>query len=466
MAVKQLNVGDVEIEELVINAGSGTYDLVPHLEEINIYENIFSNHLTGHLTLVDTFNIPYKAPIIGEETIGCRIRMVGDTGEHILDPPFMHIHDLRDRFQQTNARQRFSLQLVSEQCMSNLHCRVSKSFKDWSISDIVEDIHNVYLDDDRNGISVEETHGIETCIIPNWDPHTAFNWLASRARPASAPNAVNYLFFETMDGTFFKSLQTLATQTAAVTFVLQQRVDDAHKIEALANSRVVKVDHILYMNQFEKIDNIMSGMYSSKLVTHDITKKKIAQFDYNGFDDWPAYTHVSPHPPINNSPTEVQAGNTQRNSLAPSVFPEVPIIDEGRRPGDFTDSVVKFFPKHDQMYGATSGEKYDNDVVEWRLQRNAHISYYNGIRMQVQCGGLDFVRVGMIVGLIVPRVEGNLRSTDESYDKFLTGRYMVSAIRHIITQSDGTNYKMMIELIKDGLGDRPGYRAPTKTGVA
>ena len=33
MAVKQLNVGDVEIEELVINAGSGTYDLVPHLEE-------------------------------------------------------------------------------------------------------------------------------------------------------------------------------------------------------------------------------------------------------------------------------------------------------------------------------------------------------------------------------------------------------------------------------------------------
>ena len=41
---------------------------------------------------------------------------------------------------------------------------------------------------------------------------------------------------------------------------------------------------------------------------------------------------------------------------------------------------------------------------------------------------------------------------------------MVTAIRHIITQSDGTNYKMMIELVKDGLGDLPGYRAPTKMG--
>ena len=70
----------------------------------------------------------------------------------------------------------------------------------------------------------------------------------------------------------------------------------------------------------------------------------------------------------------------------------------------------------------------------------------------------------MIVGLIVPRIEGNLTNVDESYDKFLTGRYMVSAIRHIITQSDGTGYKMMIELIKDGLGSPPGYRAPTKTG--
>ena len=84
--------------------------------------------------------------------------------------------------------------------------------------------------------------------------------------------------------------------------------------------------------------------------------------------------------------------------------------------------------------------------------------------MQVQCGGLDFVRVGMIVGLVVPSPEGQITSSEESYDKFLTGRYMVTAIRHIITQSDGTNYKMMIELVKDGLGDLPGYRAPTKMG--
>ena len=463
MAVKQLNVGDVEIEELVINAGSGTYDLVPHLEEINIYENIFSNHLTGHLTLVDTFNIPYKAPIIGEETIGCRIRMKGDSGEHIVNPPLMHIHDLRDRFMQTSTRQRFSLQLVSEQCMSNVHCRVSKSYS-MPISDIVEDIYNNYLDDGRNGIQVEETYGDETCIIPNWDPHTAFNWLASSARPALAKNAVNYLFFETLDGTFFKSLQTLATQTSALTFVAGQlRVDDKHKIEALYGG-VIKVDHVLYMKQFEKIQNIMSGMYASKLITHDITQKKIAQFDYNGFDDWPAYHHVSPYPPINNSPTEVQAGNTQRNSFAPSVFPDIPKIEEGRRVGDFTDSVVKFYPKHNQMYGNTVSESYDNEVNEWRLQRNAHMSFYDGVRMQVQCGGLDFVRVGMIVGLVVPSPEGQIASSEESYDKFLTGRYMVTAIRHIITQSDGTNYKMMIELVKDGLGDLPGYRAPTKMG--
>ena len=39
---EQLNVGDIKIDKLVIHAASGTYDLIPHLVELNIYENICS----------------------------------------------------------------------------------------------------------------------------------------------------------------------------------------------------------------------------------------------------------------------------------------------------------------------------------------------------------------------------------------------------------------------------------------
>ena len=75
MPVTQLNVSDVKLESIDIQAASGGFDLIPHLEELNIYESIFSNYLTAHITLVDAVNLPVKLPIIGDETIHCKIKM-------------------------------------------------------------------------------------------------------------------------------------------------------------------------------------------------------------------------------------------------------------------------------------------------------------------------------------------------------------------------------------------------------
>ena len=121
MAKKQVNVSSVTIDKINIESSFGKYDLVPHVEELNIYENIFSNYLHAHLTLQDAFNIPYKLPIIGEETIDVSIRMEGDEGDFIINPPILHVHELSDRFLKTNQAQRFSLDLISAQYLSLIH---------------------------------------------------------------------------------------------------------------------------------------------------------------------------------------------------------------------------------------------------------------------------------------------------------------------------------------------------------
>ena len=112
---EQLNVSDITIDKLLIHAASGAYDLIPHLSELNIYENIFSNHLTGNITLVDGYNIPQKLPIIGEETIECKMRMTGapDDDKLIMSPPLMQVHDLADRFiREGKHSQQFTLKLA------------------------------------------------------------------------------------------------------------------------------------------------------------------------------------------------------------------------------------------------------------------------------------------------------------------------------------------------------------------
>ena len=469
MAKKQINVTDVTIEKVNIESSFGKYDLVPHLEELNIYESIFSNHLQAHITLQDAFNIPYKLPIVAEETIDVAIRLTGDEGDVIINPPMLHVHDLADRFLKTNQSQRFSLNLVSAQYMSNVHSRVSKSFSGMTADEIVQDIWANYLDDGHGDLYTESSMREEQCIIPNWTPHEAFNWLAKRTQPEDGfgnENAVNYLYYETMDGVHFKSLNSLADPDKLTQLVLAKEhlAKDPAKIESLAGG-FIKVDSITYMGQFEKIKNINEGQYSSKMITHDIVKKKIMQHDYDGFIEWFAVNHLGPFPPLSNSDTEVKSGHITRTSFAPPFDPEFAVID-GRRLSDLTDSAVSLYPKHDKMYAQNFGHEHDNKVEEWKLRRAAQMVTYDGIMMQVECAGLSVVRVGMTVTLNVASPETTSHGkSDVAFDKFLSGVYMITAIRHMFNNDKGqVGYKMILEMTKDGLDDIATGRIPREQG--
>ena len=63
--------------------------------------------------------------------------------------------------------------------MNNICSRVSKSYKNKSASEIVEDIYDNHLDD-GNILITEKTDKIEPCVIPNWSPFQAINFLCRR----------------------------------------------------------------------------------------------------------------------------------------------------------------------------------------------------------------------------------------------------------------------------------------------
>ena len=466
---KQLSVGEIVIDKLQCEGALGSFSLVTHLEELNIYEDIFSNTLRAHITLQESYNLPQYIPFMGEETVDCSIRLAGVTGADegtIIQPPKFHIHDLSDRFFKTPKSQRYSLDLVSEQYMSNLHSKVSKSYADFTIDEIVGDIWANYLDDDKD-LFAESTERNEHIIIPNWHPHDAFNWLAKRAVSSADTAAHNFLYYESMSGSHFMSLNSLIDVEPSLTFALEPRIDDSTKIEALSGG-YVKVDKIIFDNQFHKIKNIKRGQYSSKLITHDIVKKKIVQHDFNGFNEWFAYNHLGAFPPLSNSDTEIQTGNTFRTSLAPPLNPDL-AITEGRQISDYTDSRVDFYPKHDKLYAKHGGHEYDNYVEDWFQRRNQQIQLFDGVTMQVECAGLSFIRVGLTVTLQVPSPETSSHGKREvSFDTFLSGKYMITAIKHVFTQQADSNfgYKMLVELTKDGLSNVVPFREPRKQGAS
>ena len=119
----------------------------------------------------------------------------------------------------------------------------------------------------------------------------------------------------------------------------------------------------------------------------------------------------------------------------------------------FFDSNTIVWPKHNQMYSETVSDLYDNKVEDWKLQRNGHMEIYNGLKVMIECAGVSFLKIGSVVKLLVASPETTDRDGTmfDGYDEYLSGNWLVSEIRHILTQKDDVQYRMVVILIKDGL---------------
>lgn len=472
---QQINVTDVIVNKLEIYSAAGKYDLRPHMAELNIYENIHKPALSASIVLSDSHNIPYKLPIVGQETVDIDIILTGFSGTRddkqvSIKPPPLHVTSISSRYFNKPKSQVFTLQLVSEQYMSSVHSKISKSYKDKKISDIVFDIYTKYLHANNADFHVEETEGIENIIIPNLSPTDAIAWLCQRAIPAKN-NGVNYLFYETIWASYFNSIDSLASKASEgdpiFKYYLRPRVDDPTGVSKMSVGSF-GISKLMFLNQFDKIKNIQRGVYSSKLLTHDIVTKRITQYEYNGFNAFMGLSHFGTFPPLVNSDMETTSSKMNRTSLAPGNPENNYLTTNERTLSDMNDSAVSFYPKHNQLYARNAGENYDNKVENWRLQRNGNMGIYDGITLLLEISGNSTLRVGMGISLIIPSPEtsdGDGKS-DSVIDKFLSGTYLVTAIQHIFSSISNTDpkisYTMKIEVVKDSVEEMVSTRKSRK----
>ena len=117
-----------------------------------------------------------------------------------------------------------------------------------------------------------------------------------------------------------------------------------------------------------------------------------------------------------------------------------------------TDSAIMFAPKHNQMYSNTPNHEYDNEVENWKLQRKSQLSLLDGTKFTIQAGAMPFLRVGMCADIHIMSPESYVKH-DSFEDKKMSGKCLITSIRHIISQEAGNReYKVQIDLVKDGVG--------------
>jgi hypothetical protein len=277
-----------------------------------------------------------SVPIIGEETIHIQVKTKGverQRNSTALPGPFegsqneglmnlkFRVVKILDIMKLNEGIITYKLSFVSEEAILNLKQKVRKSALDpvslepRKISDVVRSLYRQFFQRGRQGkakrIFIEPTMNLTDLIIPNQTPFKAFNFLASRAVSAGK-QAVgsSFVFYESIRGFFFISMETLMSgggmgystvagapgsptelvytapeEPIKEVYVVQPKRMGSKKDETTNIAiEMTAVDAYSFSSNFDVLENLSTGMYANRLLTHDLVRMKYDTLDFNLLD--------------------------------------------------------------------------------------------------------------------------------------------------------------------------------------
>jgi hypothetical protein len=432
--------GDVVIDEITLRSYTGfTMSLKGVFQNITLYEDIFGNCMSGSITVIDSMNIVKHFPIIGAETLTVTYR-TPYKGSPLVKLVFRTFKISLQVHAAQPAAQMVRIEFVSPQAILSMQRKVSKSYSSMSVSGMVGRIYDEFLavpEDESGGVSssilrgssydtvdnagkgiasVEETFDIRSYVIPYWSPLYTINWLCHRARSKRDTTLCDYVFFENSDGHHFVPLSRLKKQDAAFTYTDYVQGFRSKSGERMIESELRNIIAMTVEDTTDKVRQQMLGMLSSSILTHDITTKSWTSRQFN-YDEsyFSEGAHVEKHPLIPPDKTDYTSS---------------------------PESHLRFYPNSTYtMEGLASVHDYEETV----LLRQSLVNQLNAINLIVECHGDSNVKVGQVIELRVPSIE-SLKMKDDYEDEYLKGRYLVTTLKHVITDRD---HRMTMTLSRD-----------------
>ena len=520
--------GEFDILKLTLTSpnkkNKGYIDLKASWSDLNIYEDIFANCLTGNITLTDGVGLMESVPIIGEETINIHVKTTGikrereeqTTGpfkgslsEGIINLKF-RVYKISDVRKINEGLLVYTLHLISEEGLINLKSKVAKSALDPAtleprrISATVKKIYQQYFKRGRKAsnvkkLFVEPTRNLTNIIIPNQTPFKAFNFLASRSVSAGK-HAVgsSFVFYETVKGFFFVSMETLMAGGGTgyrsemgsgdgkeleytvpevpvkETYVVQPKKMKT-KSDNLKNVAIemTSVDEYKFESNFDVIKNLQSGMYSNRLLTHDLVRMKYDTLDFNYMH--PENTEKLVTDDEKTGVTEVvdvkTLGAEQKN-----FYDKFTHLGKGRLCSEnqfamgSPESVISFYPTnfgHDVRFpddigaeGVHGGARNPLNIIpsrveQWMQSRMVQSQQINNIKLSIRAPGLSTRTVGDLIEFKMPTqfLEDRDGITPAAHHTYLSGYYLITKLRHHFTTE---KYEIEFEAIKDALNSKVG----------
>jgi hypothetical protein len=283
--------GDVSIDKIEIISTNGfSQNVTNQVIAIEMFEDLFSPFISGNVVVKDSLDLANLFPFTGEEYINLTIRTPSyDEPEKIINTQY-YIYKMTDRELMGDRSVVYVLHFISSEGIADLNKKLSKTFTG-RVSDLARGLITDKLNglETRKKVFIEATSNNVAFISNYWSPVRNLNYLAAAA--SNGNTAVDYVFYENRVGFNFNSLEYLYQQPVKQTFIY-----DSYSRDFTADGKAIRnveedykrIVDISIPEAFDYMDKNRSGMFSSRMISYDLTTKQYINktFDMlNGFTD-------------------------------------------------------------------------------------------------------------------------------------------------------------------------------------
>ena len=414
----------------LLSGGIGnTIDLKHMMVELSYFEDIYSHAASGKILISDAVGVIEKAQLHGNEYIRISFGKDSDDSADLYIDKLFRVYKIDARSKMDNDQAEvYTIHFCSDELLLSSQSRVSKSYPNSTIKSIITDVLVNYLkvpSDKYNDDNIEQTLGTYSLIVPNFSPFEAIQWLTTYARPMVGQGS-DMLFFENAkQGYVLASMQTLFKQNPFCTFSFGAKNLPTESYDNL-NDYYFNVQSYTYDKNFDVMKGIHNGTFANRLISLDIMQHVVNITDYN-------YNTSSANSSTLNKNTVV---NNLSNRFGNALY---------ETPDSLLRLSISNSNQYDNPFIAQNPGSVQPDafIEDYLTNRKSQLSVNNYTRLKLVVAGNPTLSVGTTV---IFNINSNTPDTQKEYDKFYSGKYLISAIRHTI-QNGG--YNTVLELIKD-----------------
>lgn len=408
--------GEILVQKVLLFTSSGLeINLASSWANIEIFESMFSNVLTGSITIEDNNNLVRNAPLIGREKLELTYKT--PTTPEISKKFFVYDMSVLQRVP-GKEKVIITLQFASIQYMMDHSTKISRSYRNVRWTNAVRSLFGEYLRSSENNSDIiiqSDTLPRTSFIVPYWSPFQSLNWIASKCERYGN---CDYVFFEGMDSFYFTSLSYFKNAKQNPIYYSYSMEMNSKAANKDMNRELRKIlSYSIENNGNNKSEMEIEGVFASNTSVYDITTKTVKNKTFKYSQDFgnKSVARLSEHP---------IAPMTYASSVVPTnklIFAQNSL---------FANNNVR------QQYDPYHSQKRRSQL----LRNNAKV-------LHLQVFGDTRRRVGQILQIDILSTEHLPTKNMDVYDGTISGLFMITSIGHQINKTDG--HQMSLEVMRD-----------------